>query len=95
MKRLAVAGAALGLLLMILGALLIKLTSLAKLPDHALLQGLLSCRMTILAAGAVLTGASVYVGNTAVQGKKLSGFLPYLLILPSMVLSQPILSSGV
>lgn len=85
-KHLATGGAALGFLLMIFGVLLIKLTSLSKLPDHAILRVLLAGKMGILAVGAVIMGISVYAGNIAVHGKrKLSVFSPYLLILPAMV----------
>lgn len=85
-RRLAAAGAVLGLLLMLAGALLIKLSSLSALPDHALLRGVLAGRKVILILGAALTGASVYAGNIAVQGRRrLSGFFPYLLILPAMI----------
>ena len=85
-RRFASLGAALGVVMMIGGALLIRISSLSKLPDHVLLQGLLACRMVILAGGAALTGISVYFGNAAVQGsRKIGGFFPYLLILPAMI----------
>lgn len=85
-RRFASLGSALGVVMMIGGVLLIKLSSLSKLPDHMLLQGLLACRTAIVALGAVVTGISVYLGNVAVQGsRKARGFFPYLLIMPALI----------
>ena len=85
-RRFASLGSALGVVMMIGGVLLIKLSSLSKLPDHMLLQGLLACRTAIVALGAVVTGISVYLGNVAVQGsRKARVFFPYLLIMPALI----------
>lgn len=85
-RRFASLGSALGVVMMIGGALLIKLSSLSKIPDHMLLQGLLACRTAIVALGAVVTGVSVYLGNVAVQGsRKARAFFPYLLIMPALI----------
>lgn len=85
-RRFASLGFALGVVMMIGGALLIKLSSLSKIPDHMLLQGLLACRTAIVALGAVVTGVSVYLGNVAVQGsRKARAFFPYLLIMPALI----------
>lgn len=82
-KRLAAAGMAAGVLLILTGVLLIKAAGLSSARRIPLLLG---SRYLLIAAGGALGAVSTYFGNTAVQGKRSrKGFFPYLLIAPAMI----------
>ena len=69
-KVLAMAASVIGIVLILGGVLLIKVSGYSKLPDTSLVQELLSVRYICLGFGSAITVISVYFRNTAIQGRR-------------------------
>lgn len=86
MKVLAAAGSALGALLILGGALLIKIAGISDIPCTGFFGVLLGGRYILIALGILLGIASVCLGSGTVEGGlQKKRYFPYLLIAPAMV----------
>ncbi len=85
-KFLAVSGSVLSVLLLLGGALLIKIAGISDIPQAGFPGALLGGRYFLIILGVVLGVASTCLGSTAVEGGlQKKRYFPYLLIAPAMV----------